>query len=233
MGYIDLQYPQHNESVCSFFPAFGFHHSIASYLNIGLQVSDDPTFATYTAFSDSILNPTEWEGQNLDSGVTINFVFPSIKPISPDGVYYWRVSIWDTTYGTRESEIRKINIVDAAYRFRLQNGLNILELVPERVGVSTEKILVGCELVEKHVFKIKLAAMNQTMYNALKVFYDLNTSFYYLDNQNTSYAVYWGECDRSIKGNAFQSIDREFGIKMLNFKSGALRWSGEITLTEI
>lgn len=233
MATVNLTAPRINETLNTFFPQFIFDHDINPPLDIEIQIATDEAFTAIVQSTSYVSDPAEWAGIDIGPGVTINFTFPEAKMIAPNGTYFWRVIVWGPVGVPNVSEIRQFTIAEAAYRFRLFDGVNTVYLPIARDGVKDEMILTGCSRQEKHIFKIQCSPFDKDMYDDLKAMFDLNIALTFYDNANTTYSVYWGECERAVSGDAFPPKEAAFGIVMCNFKSGALRWDGEIVLTEI
>jgi len=232
MKYVNIEQPGVNATSNTMQPTFGFNYSITTVSLVGIEIATDPAFSTVIRFTSPGTDPAAWAGIDTSPNHSISFTLSTALAI-PDGIYYWRAWIYDTSImNFRYSETRKLTITDSTYRWRFKFGVLNEYFNPIRGGIVTSMELVGCQKVEKHIFKITFAPMVQARMTALKYFYDRSAGFTLYDNKNVAYLVYWGECERNINGDACPPVEREFGIILNNAIGGALRWSGSCTLTE-
>jgi len=232
MAYVNLEQPSNRAITNAMNPTFGFNYSLLTVSMVGIEIATDPLFTTVIRFTSPGTDPTAWAGIDTGQNKSISFTLSDTLAL-PDGVYYWRAWIYDTAiFNFRYSETRTLTVEDATYRWRFKYGVLSEYFRPAQNGILTTTELVGCQRLEKHTFRITFAPMVQARMTALKYFFDRPAGFTLYDNKNTAYLVYWGECERNIRGDAFPPVEREFGVILNNIKDGALRWAGTCILTE-
>lgn len=230
MPEVNSQYPENNIVSNTFQPSFGFHYTYQNVTNIGIQVSSTPDMLTIVVESNRNIDPDEWLYSEYGPDKTINFVFPDDKLVEPNGTYYWQVWVWDSVLAAFFlSDVRTIVIADAVYHWQM--GSPLIRFRPARGGITVETIQVGCQNLEKHIFRVEFAPMQESDMQAIKAVYDTRR-FTLRDNHDDSYVCYWGECDRNVAGTAFPAKNPEFGIGPINNIPGALRWGGAAIFTE-
>lgn len=233
MAYVNLEAPAPGEVVNSLHPVFSFNYSVATATVVGVQVCSDPEMTAIVIESNNVLNPSEWTETEVRLNTSMRFVFPATKPL-PNGTYYWWAWIWDAGLGVfRISDNRKIVVDDVAYDWLLTDGVLTHVIVPTRNGITENIEIVGCALETKRTYQIEFAPMSEADRDVLKAIFDDNGSLGLTDNENITRYVYWGECERNLSGQAFPPIDRQFGISQSNHITGALRWTGKATFTEV
>ena len=229
MDYITLRSPSQEAIINTFRPTFVFDHQSVTYNAMGIQVSVSPAFSSILIESDTSSNPSEWSFSPMVPGVTHSFTFPVSKLIAPNGVYFWRMWAFDTSLpGYRLSDVRLLVVSDAVYPWSI-DGVNIRAASN---GIEQTDEIVGCLKNVKRTWKITLTPMTESEMLILKAAFDVNVVHYFTDNLNNHYNVFWGECERNIDGMGFKPTDSPFGISQMNHKAGALRYAGQITLTE-
>jgi len=95
-----------------------------------------------------------------------------------------------------------------------------------------EVVRYGRLKVEKRVFKLSLPHIDKTKRDLLYTEFQKSKVLNFIDNNGNAYFVYWGECDRSLDGTAHPPLKPVFGIDRTNMIAGALRWSGNVIITE-
>lgn len=178
---------------------------------------------------------SEWSKPYYDSMEHVTFVPPYSKLIPP-GNYFWQVDAYDADYQDyviASSLVYPFSITEAAYKWKIGLLGSEVEFIPSNNTVKTEIKKYGRTNIEKRKFTVNFADMDAAKRNALYAEFARATVLNFLDNMGGSYTVYWGDCDRTLNGTAYQPDKPLFGIDRSNMIAGALRWSGTSVFTEV